>query len=103
MNESPIESAKDVLTRNKNVLYGIFGHIRSSGYFPPREFLNEFLQGGNDPCDQDQRMGTWIPFELSNVDYQAVKQWWTANHPGAVESHLGAKYWSDWVQEILNP
>jgi hypothetical protein len=60
-----VETAKKVLTANTAVLYGIFGTIESSGYFPPSKFLNQFLAQGNDPCDQDGRMSKWPPFTLS--------------------------------------
>jgi hypothetical protein len=35
-----VELAKNILSENAQVLYGIFGQIESSGYFPPKEFLN---------------------------------------------------------------
>src|ERR1700687_1673171 len=53
---SCLDIAKQVLAANEAVLYGIFGVIGSSGYFPPRDFLNDFLRQGTDPCDQDGRM-----------------------------------------------
>jgi hypothetical protein len=99
---NPVVSAKRVLEVNEAVLYGVFGMIRGSGYFPPRMFLNEFLMSGNDPCDQDQRMGTWMPIELSADDYREVLSWWVGRHPDAVEDRLGAECWNDWVHEILN-
>jgi hypothetical protein len=73
---SPINLAKKVLLENTKVLYGIFGIINTSGFFPPRGFLNEFLEGGSDPCDQDGRMDSWIPFELSESEYEIIKKWW---------------------------
>lgn len=97
-----VESAKQVLAANEAVLYGIFGVIGSSGYFPPRDFLNDFLLKGNDPCDQDGRMSAWQPFAVSPEDYRLIKAWWMANHAGAVEDALSADCWADWVQEILN-
>ncbi len=96
------ELAKRVLAANEAVLYGIFGMIAGSGYFPPRAFLNEFLMHGYDPCDQDGRMESWPPFELSHDDYCDVYSWWTANHLGDVEDSLGVNRWDDWVQKILN-
>lgn len=98
-----IRSAKRVLAANGDVLYGIFGVIGISNVFPPREFLNRFFAGGNDPCDQDGRMGTWQPFTVSQQEYLEIKDWWGAAHPGAVEDDLGASNWDDWVQEVLNP
>ena len=98
---SSIEAAKQVLAADEAVLYGIFGPIGSSGYFPPRPFLNEFLMRGSDPCDQDGRMPRWHPFTLSPDEYLAVKTWWQVGHPGAVEADLGTGCWDDWVQEIL--
>ena len=35
-----VEGAKRVLKADEAVLYGIFGVIGASAYFPPREFLN---------------------------------------------------------------
>jgi hypothetical protein len=99
---SSLESAKQVLEANEKVLYGIFGVIGSSGYFPPRDFLNDFLMQGNDPCDQDGRMSAWQPFAVSPEEYCQIKAWWMAGHTGAVEHALGADCWDDWVQEILN-
>jgi hypothetical protein len=97
-----VKTAKRVLEADEAVLYGIFGVIRGSGYFPLREFLNEFLMGGNDPCDQDGRMSGWQPFALSPEEYDEIKAWWAAGHPGAVASDLGVGCWSDWVQVIMN-
>jgi hypothetical protein len=51
-----LQLAKNVLLENATVLYGVFGVIEESGYFPPREFLNEFFMIGHDPCDQDRRL-----------------------------------------------
>ena len=47
-----VEQAKDVLTKNANVLYGIFGVIAESGYFPPLPFLNEFFMVEVGVCDR---------------------------------------------------
>ena len=99
---SSLDDAKRVLAANEAVLYGIFGVIGSSGCFPPREFLNDFLMRGNDPCDQDGRMSAWQPFTVSSEEYHQIKAWWVAGHAGAVEDALGANCWDDWVQEILN-
>ncbi|MBN0989928.1 hypothetical protein [Amphritea pacifica] len=96
-----VELAKDVLTKNSNVLYGIFGVIASSGYFPPSPFLNEFLMVGYDPCDQDERMGRWRPFFLSDDEYDQVLGWWRRQHPEATVNQLGVRSWNEWVQEIL--
>lgn len=95
-------SAKRVLADNEDVLYGIFGIIGISNVFPPREFLNEFFAGGNDPCDQDSRMGTWHSFTVSQQEYLEIKNWWVTGHPGAIEDDLGVSNWDDWVQEVLN-
>jgi hypothetical protein len=97
-----VEKAKVVLLQNSNVLYGIFSVIKQTDCFPPREFLNDFLLGGNDPCDQDRRMSDWKPFELSSSEYFEIKQWWISQHPGALETALGAEDWDDWVREVLN-
>ena len=98
---SLLELAKNVLSENTKVLYGIFGVIESSGYFPPMAFLNEFLMVGHDPCDQDGRMDSWKPFSLSFDDYISLKKWWVANHPDAVEDSLGVDSWSDWALEVV--
>jgi hypothetical protein len=98
-----VDAAKRVLTSNEKVLYGIFGLIGGSGYFPPHEFLNEFLMLGSDPCDQDARMGHWQTFALSSDEYEEVKMWWISGHPGTMVSHLGVGCWNDWIQTILNP
>lgn len=96
-------SAKRILEANEVVRFGIFGEVAGSGYFPPRPFLNEFLMLGHDPCDQDQRMGTWTPTELSPEEYRDVLSWWVSRHADAVEDSLGVERWGDWVQQILNP
>jgi hypothetical protein len=97
-----VAAAKRILSADEAVLYGIYGVIGKSRFFPPRAFLNEFLMGGCDPCDQDGRMGRWQPLSLSPAEYEALKAWWVANHPGAVEESLGVDRWDDWVQEILD-
>ncbi|WP_025123509.1 MULTISPECIES: hypothetical protein [unclassified Serratia (in: enterobacteria)] len=96
-----INQAKQVLDANTKVLYGIFGVIDRSGYFPPLPFLNEFFLVGSDPCDQDGRMGRWRPFTLTSSEYEVVKAWWIVTRPTTVESQLGCECWGDWVQEIL--
>lgn len=97
-----VETAKKVLTANRAVLYGIFGIIESSGYFPPIKFLNQFLAQGSDPCDQDGRMRKWPPFTLSAQDYVEVKAWWLTHHPDAREDDLGTDSWDDWIQIMLD-
>jgi hypothetical protein len=97
-----LETAKQVLVADEKVLYGIFGVIGSSGFFPPRAFLNEFLMKGHDPCDQDGRMSAWQPFTVSPEEYRELKAWWVAGSTGAVEDGLGVDCWDDWVPEILN-
>jgi hypothetical protein len=69
-----LQLAKNVLLENATVMYGVFGVIEESGYFPPREFLNEFFMSGHDPCDQDRRMKPWIPFAVSDEEYLAIKE-----------------------------
>lgn len=98
-----VQSAKRVLAANEEVLYGIFSVIGTTDVFPPREFLNRFFAGGNDPCDQDNRMGTWQPFNVSEQEYLEIKGWWVAAHPDAIEDDLSARNWADWVQKVLNP
>ncbi|WP_459176227.1 hypothetical protein [Ewingella americana] len=46
-----INNAKRVLDENAKVLYGIFGFISYSGYFPPLPFLNEFFLAGRSMVD----------------------------------------------------
>jgi hypothetical protein len=99
--QNRIDLTKKVLSENTKVLYGIFGVIDTSGYFPPLPFLNEFLMGGSDPCDQDGRMECWEPFELSAEEYAIILSWWQSKYPNTVENNLSAENWSDWVQEIL--
>jgi hypothetical protein len=99
---SSLDTAKQVLAADEAVLYGIFGVIGSSGFFPPRGFLNEFLMRGHDPCDQDGRMAPWRPFAVSPEEYRDLKAWWAGGHPGAVEDDLGTGCWDDWVQEMLD-
>lgn len=96
-----ISKAKHILMENTQVLYGIFGMIDTSGYFPPLAFLNSFLMAGSDPCDQDGRMAPWRPFSLNEAEYGEVKAWWIASRPGTVESALNCESWDDWVQMIL--
>ena len=57
--------------------------------------------GGNDPCDQDGRMGNWEPLELSRHEYERIKEWWGTLHPRSRESSLESSNWTEWVQEIL--
>lgn len=90
-----INNAKRVLDENAKVLYGIFGVISCSGYFPPLPFLNEFFMAGSDPCDQDERMDSWCPFTLTSSEYEEVKAWWLVSRPGTVESALGSECWDD--------
>lgn len=99
---SSFHAAKQVLTTNEAVLYGIFGVVSSSGIFPPQKFLNEFLMQGHDPCDQDRRMFSWQPFAMSAEEYRELKEWWVAGHVGTVEDDLAVDSFNDWVQEILN-
>jgi hypothetical protein len=99
--ENNIEKAKRILLENKNVRYGIFGMIENSGYFPPLGFLNEFFMKGSDPCDQDQRMGRWPPFQLSIDEYAKIRDWWVSLYPDAIEDALDQNSWDDWVALIL--
>jgi hypothetical protein len=97
-----VEAAKRVLAADEAVLYGIFGVIGASGFFPPRALLNEFLMRGSDPCDQDGRMSHWQPFSVCPEEYREILIWWLSNHPNAVENSLGVECWDDWVHEVLN-
>jgi hypothetical protein len=94
-------TARRILGANKNVLYGIFGEVATSSFFPPHQFLNEFLMVGYDPCDQDNRMSNWKPFELSMDEYLEVQKWWMSEHPGTTVTSLGVDDWDAWIQEIL--
>lgn len=96
-----VDMAKRVLAADEAGLYGIFGIIGTSGYFPPRAFLNEFLERGYDPCDQDGRIDPWAPFTLTADEYVDVLSWWSSRHPGAVEDALGVESWQDWEQRII--
>lgn len=100
---SSLDTAKQVLAANEAVLYGIFGVVGASGYFPPLRFLNEFLVRGQDPCDQDGRMPAWQPLTLGPEEYGDLQAWWVAGHPGATEDNLGVDSWDEWVQEIIDP
>jgi len=97
-----VREAKRILTTNTNVLYGIFGVIKDSGYFPPREFLNEFLESGSDPCDQDERMSRWAGFTLSREEYSEIKEWWLKRYPNSKVSNLNTNCWDDWSQEVYS-
>lgn len=96
-----IERAKKLLTENTKILYGIFGVVECSPFFPPCDFLNEFFQKGSDPCDQDSRMGNWEPFELNTQEYEALASWWLKNHPNSTINALGVKNWEDWQIIII--
>jgi hypothetical protein len=98
---SNVDEAKRILRTNSRILFGIFGTVESSGYFPPLNFLNEFFLEGSDPCDQDGRMFKWKPFKLTPDEYVATKDWWIDSHPDAIEDSLGETCWSDWVQRII--
>lgn len=94
--------AIEILKENSKVLYGIFGEVESSNYFPPRVFLNEFLMQGNDPCDQDGRMDNWQPFEVSDDEYISVLNWWIENKSSnAKVEDLGVNNWNDWAVELI--
>ena len=97
-----IELAKKVLKEDSEVLYGIFGIIESSGYFPPRKFLNEFLLAGDDPCDQDGRMDNWKPFTLNAEEYCVIRDWWISVNPNTVVDTLSSDSWEGWVSEMLD-
>ena len=102
MTSANVALAKKVLTANSAVLYGVIGEIEVSGYFPPRPFLNEFLIQGNDLCDQDSRMKPWTPFELSNDEYEEVRDWWMAQHPEAKVDMLEVSNWNDWIYRVIH-
>ena len=97
-----VQRAVDVLSRNSKVQFGIFGVIDGSGVFPPREFLNAFLMGGSDPCDQDNRMDTWTPFELSEDEFKVVFSWWNIGRNRSVVDARDCDSWSDWSVEITS-
>lgn len=98
---SKSERAKAVLLANMNVRFGIFGAVASSNYFPPHKFLNEFLLGGSDSCDQDGRMAPWQPFALTAKEFAVVEAWWRESHPGAVTDALDAESWREWAVGML--
>lgn len=97
-----LELAKHVIEGSVNVMFGTFGAIDSSAYFPPRTFLNEFLRSGSDPADQDGRMKDWIPFELNEENYERIKEWWIGDHPDSKEDYLGMNCWNDWIVEVIH-
>ncbi len=96
-----IEKVKNILEENTKVLYGIFGIIYDSGYFPPIKILNEFLMKGYDPCDQDGRMEKWTPLELNETEYKEIKKWWFNKYENTIEYDFGKNSWDEWIQEIL--
>src|SRR5438034_11340182 len=96
-----IERAKAVLAENSTMPFGIFGVVAGSKRFPPRELLNEFLMGGSDPCDQDQRMVPWPPFMLSADEFAAVEAWWQSVHPGSVTDWVVMDSWHDWTAQLI--
>lgn len=96
-----IERAKNILSQNTMVLYGIFGIVDASDYFPTKNLLNQFFELGYDPCDQDGQMGTWDPFELTEKEFEIIVAWWLQDHPNARIDSLGAKVWSEWSYEII--
>jgi hypothetical protein len=96
-----VQFAKQILAANEEVLFGIFGQIGRSRYFPPQEYLNEFFKQGSDPCDQDSRMGQWRPFVLSMTEFEDVFSWWAERHPGTVVTDLDTSSWHNWIQVIL--
>lgn len=95
------ELAKKLIMENSNVLYGIFGIVESSGYFPTHSLLNQFLMLGNDPCDQDCSMKSWKPFRLTDDEYSNILSWWLESHPGSQVSDLGVKSWHEWSYEVI--
>ena len=96
-----LEIARNVLSQNEKVQFGIFGLIGQSEYFPPHSFLNEFFMIGYDPCDQDQRMAKWDAFELNFEEYEMIRQWWLSDHPAAIKTLADVNSWADWIQEII--
>ena len=94
--------AVDVISRNSQVRYGTFSIIDSSGVFPPREFLNTFLLGGSDPCDQDSTMKPWKPFELSVDEYEVVFGWWQSGHNASVVDSMECDSWGGWVAKLIH-
>ncbi|WP_180801671.1 hypothetical protein [Vibrio parahaemolyticus] len=99
--ENNSELAICILSENKKVRYGMFGYINGEKYFPPLEFFNDFLKGGNDPCDQDGLMGKWTPFTLSEEEYQVVLEWWRLENPDFVVDTLDASDWNDWCLTLI--
>ncbi|CAH0525772.1 hypothetical protein [Vibrio hippocampi] len=95
------EFAIRILSDNKKVMHGIFRFINGEKYFPPVEFINEFFEGGSDPCDQDCLMGEWEPFSLLEEEYQSVFNWWLRENPDAVIDYLNASDWSDWCVTLI--
>lgn len=98
-----INLAKKVLSENiaNTNNWGIFNCIDSSFFFPPRKILNQFLESGSDPCDQDRRMEDWSPFSLNKSEYNIVKNWWFLDRSGVVDD-LEQTNWDDWIGELLD-
>jgi hypothetical protein len=95
------EQAKQIIGENSKILYGIFGIIETSGYFPTKELLNEFFSTGYDPCDQDNRMKPWKPFILDENEYKQISNWWLSKHPNCTISSLNSTTWQEWSYLII--
>nr|WP_202819704.1 hypothetical protein [Thaumasiovibrio occultus] len=93
--------AISILDANRRTRHGIFRFIGAMGYFPPHAFLNTFLAKGHDLCDQDGEMASWMPFQLTPAEYDAVATWWVSLHPKTVVDDLSAEDWQEWVQAII--
>lgn len=83
-------------TRN----FGVFCSIDSSFFFPPRKFLNQFLESGSDSGDQDG-ITDWSPFTINELEYDLVKEWWFSNRFGVVDD-LEQNNWNDWLDKLFN-
>jgi len=79
-----IKLTQEILARSLS-----FEIAKSSNRFPPLSILNDFLLAGSDAADQDNLIGSWASFTLSEKEYEEIKKWWVINHPGSIEDSLG--------------
>lgn len=88
---------------------GVPGELNSR---PNPKWHNEFrstAHGGGSRCHvttygaRSIRPGHHPPFSLDGEEYDDLKAWWLASHPGDVEDDLGVATWDEWVDQILDP
>lgn len=101
MRENKSDLATTILEENTKILYGIFGVVIASGFFPTWHILNGFFSQGNDPCDQDGCMEAWRPFELDEEEYFVLLEWWLTVYPNSRVESFGVESWDDWIVEVV--